>query len=67
MVDTFGTIPTPEEAKMYLEDAVYPTLLEGLTALCREKPENPSVSFRLDSNLATITGMARKLAFELYN
>lgn len=34
--------PSNEYAKMYLEENVYPKLLEGLTALCREKPLNPT-------------------------
>jgi hypothetical protein len=28
---------------MFLEDAVYPTLLAGLTQLCKEKPSDPTV------------------------
>ena len=35
--------PTTDYAKTFLEDAIYPTLLTGLTALCKEKPANPTV------------------------
>ncbi|KAI8913370.1 nucleoside diphosphate kinase [Gorgonomyces haynaldii] len=39
---TLDPFPTSEYTKMFLEDAVYPTLLKGLTALCKEKPQNPT-------------------------
>lgn len=47
--------PTLEYTKLFLEQAIYPTLLQGLTALCKEKPANPTV-------ILLYPGMARKLA-----
>ena len=35
-------VPTSEQAKAFLEGSIYPTLLQGLTELCREKPANPT-------------------------
>ncbi|KAI8816633.1 nucleoside diphosphate kinase [Fimicolochytrium jonesii] len=35
--------PTSDTAKQILETTVYPTLLQGLTQLCKEKPANPTV------------------------
>lgn len=37
-------IPQAEPAKEYLGKHVYPTLLIGLTELCKQKPLNPYVS-----------------------
>ncbi|KAJ3217184.1 NME NM23 member 5 [Clydaea vesicula] len=37
-VDTF---PAPNCDKSFLENSIYPVLTEGLTYLCKEKPENP--------------------------
>ncbi|KAJ3268779.1 NME NM23 member 5 [Terramyces sp. JEL0728] len=34
-------LPSIETTKIFLEDAVYPILLTGMTALCKEKPQNP--------------------------
>ncbi|KAJ3325317.1 NME NM23 member 5 [Boothiomyces sp. JEL0866] len=34
-------LPNMETTKMFLDDAVYPILLAGMTALCKEKPQNP--------------------------
>ncbi|KAJ3179899.1 NME NM23 member 5 [Geranomyces variabilis] len=45
--------PTSEEAKAILETTVYPTLLQGLTQLCKEKPANPTAwlgTWLLDNN-----------------
>ncbi|KAJ3407483.1 NME NM23 member 5 [Chytridiales sp. JEL 0842] len=38
------TEPTPslEASKLFLEDALYPVLTQGLTQLCKVKPENPT-------------------------
>jgi len=38
-------IPTGQSAKDYLEQNVNKTLIKALTALCKEKPEDPVVSF----------------------
>nr|KAJ3423062.1 cytoplasmic dynein with WD40 domain [Polyrhizophydium stewartii] len=35
-------LPSMEHAKLFLESAIYPTLLQGLTELCKEKPANPT-------------------------
>ncbi|KAJ3297418.1 NME NM23 member 5 [Rhizoclosmatium sp. JEL0117] len=37
------TLPSVEESKMLLEEALYPVLTQGLTMLCKEKPANPTV------------------------
>ncbi|KAJ3157024.1 NME NM23 member 5 [Geranomyces variabilis] len=45
--------PTSDEAKAILETTVYPTLLQGLTQLCKEKPANPTAwlgTWLLDNN-----------------
>ncbi|KAJ3154520.1 NME NM23 member 5 [Geranomyces michiganensis] len=45
--------PTADEAKAILETTVYPTLLQGLTQLCKEKPANPTAwlgTWLLDNN-----------------
>ncbi|KAJ3020849.1 NME NM23 member 5 [Thoreauomyces humboldtii] len=45
--------PTSDDAKMTLETTVYPTLLQGLTQLCKEKPANPTAwlgTWLLDNN-----------------
>ncbi|KAI8923123.1 nucleoside diphosphate kinase [Entophlyctis helioformis] len=34
-------IPSMDHAKLFLETAIYPTLLQGLTELCKEKPADP--------------------------
>ncbi|KAJ3186192.1 NME NM23 member 5 [Gaertneriomyces sp. JEL0708] len=36
------TLPTADEAKLILENHIYPVLLQGLTQLCKEKPANPT-------------------------
>ncbi|KAJ3046671.1 NME NM23 member 5, partial [Rhizophlyctis rosea] len=36
------TYPSLEKAKALLERSLYPTLTQGLTQLCKEKPENPT-------------------------
>jgi len=36
-------LPTSQEAKDYLAKAVNPTLLKGLTALCKTKPADPLI------------------------
>ncbi|KAJ3302341.1 cytoplasmic dynein with WD40 domain [Kappamyces sp. JEL0829] len=43
-IDTLAPLPSIESAKAFLEDCVYPTLLQGLTALSKEKPAAPVVA-----------------------
>jgi len=38
-------LPSDTEAKDYLTRNVNPTLLKGLTELCKRKPEEPLVSY----------------------
>ncbi len=38
-------IPIGQSAKDYLEQNVNKTLVKALTALCKEKPKDPVVSF----------------------
>ncbi|KAJ3294645.1 NME NM23 member 5 [Borealophlyctis nickersoniae] len=41
--DTFVETPSPpESAKVFFERSLYPTLTQGLTQLCKEKPANPT-------------------------
>jgi hypothetical protein len=40
-------IPIGQSAKDYLEQNVNKTLIKALTALCKEKPKDPVVSFDL--------------------
>ncbi|KAI8893858.1 nucleoside diphosphate kinase [Globomyces pollinis-pini] len=34
-------LPSLDHAHLFLQDAIYPTLVMGLTALCKEKPQDP--------------------------
>ncbi len=36
-------MPSLDYSKLFLEDALYPLLTQGLTQLCKSKPENPTV------------------------
>ena len=40
-------LPTTDQATVYLQDSVYLTLLLGITALAKEKPEDPVVILML--------------------
>jgi len=42
-------IPVGQAARDYLAQAVNPTLLKGLTELCKQKPQQPVVSICLTS------------------
>jgi hypothetical protein len=36
-------LPNTDATRVFLRDAVYPTLSDALTVLCKEKPANPTV------------------------
>jgi hypothetical protein len=44
---TFKPMPSAENARSFLEAALYPTLTKGLAELCKEKPANPAVILNL--------------------
>jgi nucleoside-diphosphate kinase len=39
----FNPLPTKQDVKAFLDAALYPTLNKGLTELCKNKPENPTL------------------------
>ena len=53
LLATVEPITAGQAARDYLAQAVTPTLLKGLTELCRQKPQYPVVSMIIDQTLLT--------------
>jgi len=53
LLATVEPIMSGQMARDYLAQAVTPTLLKGLTELCKQKPQQPVVSTTRDKTLLT--------------